>query len=172
MGSYRLGELIDRGAMGEVWHARHRLLARPAAIKLIRPELLSGFDPDREAATVRRFLREADAAASLRSPHSVQLYDFGVTREREMYLVMELLDGVTLEHLVRRFGPQPAGRVAHILDRPAARWPKPISGAFSTATSSPQTSISVIWDSSSISSRWWTSGWPSTWGLMGPTRRW
>ena len=117
MGSYRLGELIDRGAMGEVWHARHRLLARPAAIKLIRPELLSGFDPDREAATVRRFLREADAAASLRSPHSVQLYDFGVTREREMYLVMELLDGVTLEHLVRRFGPQPAGRVAHILEQ-------------------------------------------------------
>jgi hypothetical protein len=117
MGSYRLGELIDRGAMGEVWRARHRLLARPAAIKLIRPELLSGFDPDREAATVRRFLREADAAASLRSPHSVQLYDFGVTREREMYLVMELLDGVTLEHLVRRFGPQPAGRVAHILEQ-------------------------------------------------------
>jgi len=117
MGSYRLGELIDRGAMGEVWHARHRLLARPAAIKLIRPELLSGFDPDREAATVRRFLREADAAASLRSPHSVQLYDFGVTREREMYLVMELLDGLTLEHLVRRFGPQPAARVAHILEQ-------------------------------------------------------
>ncbi len=117
MGSYRLGELIDRGAMGEVWRARHRLLARPAAIKLIRPELLSGFDPDREAATVRRFLREADAAASLHCPHSVQLYDFGVTREREMYLVMELLDGLTLEHLVRRFGPQPAARVAHILEQ-------------------------------------------------------
>ena len=117
MGSYRLGELIDRGAMGEVWHARHRLLARPAAIKLIRPELLSGFDPDREAATVRRFLREADTAASLQCPHSVQLYDFGVTREREMYLVMELLDGVTLEHLVRRFGPQPPARVAHILEQ-------------------------------------------------------
>jgi serine/threonine-protein kinase len=115
MGSYRLGELIDRGAMGEVWRARHRLLARPAAIKLIRPELLSGFDPDREAATLRRFLREADAAASLQCPHSVQLYDFGVTREREMYLVMELLDGITLEHLVRRFGPQPAARVTHIM---------------------------------------------------------
>jgi len=115
MGSYRLGELIDRGAMGEVWRARHRLLARPAAIKLLRPELLSGFDPDREAATLRRFLREADAAASLQCPHSVQLYDFGVTREREMYLVMELLDGITLEHLVRRFGPQPAARVTHIM---------------------------------------------------------
>ena len=117
MGSYRLGELIDRGAMGEVWRARHRLLARPAAIKLIRPELLSGFDPDREAATVRRFLREADAASSLQCPHSVQLYDFGVTREHEMYLVMELLDGLTLEHLVRRFGPQPPGRVAHIMEQ-------------------------------------------------------
>jgi serine/threonine-protein kinase len=117
LGSYRLGELIDRGAMGEVWRARHRLLARPAAIKLIRPELLSGFDPDREAATVRRFLREADAASSLQCPHSVQLYDFGVTREHEMYLVMELLDGLTLEHLVRRFGPQPPGRVAHIMEQ-------------------------------------------------------
>lgn len=117
LGSYRLGELIDRGAMGEVWRARHRLLARPAAIKLIRPELLSGFDPAREAATVRRFLREADTAASLQCPHSVQLYDFGVTREREMYLVMELLDGLTLEHLVRRFGAQPAARVAHILEQ-------------------------------------------------------
>jgi eukaryotic-like serine/threonine-protein kinase len=117
MGSYRLGELIDRGAMGEVWRARHRLLARPAAIKLIRPELLTGFDPDREAATVRRFLREADTAASLQCPHSVQLYDFGVTREREMYLVMELLDGLTLEQLVRRFGPQPAARVAYILEQ-------------------------------------------------------
>jgi len=103
--------------MGEVWRARHRLLARPAAIKLIRPELLSGFDPDREAATVRRFLREADTAASLQCPHSVQLYDFGVTREREMYLVMELLDGITLEHLVRRFGPQPAARVTHIMEQ-------------------------------------------------------
>lgn len=115
MGSYQLGELIDRGGMGEVWRARHRLLARPAAIKLIRPELLRGLDSEAEAATVGRFLREAEAAASLRSPHTIQLYDFGVTQEHQVYLVMELLDGLDLEGLVRHFGPQPPGRVVHIL---------------------------------------------------------
>ena len=99
--------------MGEVWRADHRLLARPAAIKLIRP---SGTDAGEVAGTaVARFRREAQSAASLRSPHTIQLYDFGVTRDGRFYLVMELLEGIDLETLVRRFGPQPPARVVRFL---------------------------------------------------------
>ena len=114
MGSYRLGELLGRGGMGEVYKATHRMLARPAAIKLIRPEMLSGGDMSAQLA-VTRFRREAEAAAELRSPHTVELYDFGVTEDDTVYFVMELLDGMSLESLVRQYGPLPAARVIHIL---------------------------------------------------------
>ena len=115
MGSYELVERLDRGGMGEVWRARHRMLARPAAIKLIRPDRL-GFEHGRAAdSLVRRFQREAQATAALHSPHTVELYDFGVTGEGTFYYVMEILDGLDLESLVRRFGPVPADRAAHLL---------------------------------------------------------
>jgi serine/threonine-protein kinase len=100
MGSYRLGELLGRGGMGEVYKATHRMLARPAAIKLIRQEMIA---QGREG-TLERFRREAQVAASLRSPHTVALYDFGVTDDQTFYLVMELLDGMDLELLVRKNG--------------------------------------------------------------------
>ena len=115
MGSYRLGELLGRGGMGEVYLAHHRMLARPAAIKLIRPEALAGENGAKAQLAAARFRREAEAAAQLKSPHTVQLYDFGTTDEGRLYLVMELLEGMTLEHLVRAEGPLPAGRVVHIL---------------------------------------------------------
>jgi serine/threonine-protein kinase len=112
LGSYRLVERIGAGGMGEVWKAEHQLLARPAAIKLIAGQaLLEGTGRIAE----ERFRREADAAASLRSPHTIQLYDFGITRDRRLYYVMELLEGTDLESLVARYGPQPPARVAHIL---------------------------------------------------------
>jgi serine/threonine-protein kinase len=112
LGSYRLVELIGRGGMGEVWKAEHRLFARPAAIKLIAGHgLLEGSGQVAEA----RFRREAEAAAGLRSPHTIQLYDFGITRDRRLYYVMELLEGSDLESLVTRYGPQPPARVASIL---------------------------------------------------------
>jgi hypothetical protein len=115
MGSYQLGELLGSGGMGEVYRATHRMLARPAAIKLIRPEVIGGSDPAAAQLAVTRFRREAEAAANLRSPHTVELYDFGVTDDETLYFVMELLDGLDLESLVRRHGPLPAGRVVHIL---------------------------------------------------------
>ena len=115
MGSYQLGELLGRGGMGEVYHATHRMLARPAAIKLIRPEVLGGSDPAAAQLAVTRFRREAETAASLRSPHTVELYDFGVTDDQTLYFVMELLEGLNLDSLVRRHGPLPPGRVVHIL---------------------------------------------------------
>ena len=115
MGSYELGELIGRGGMGEVYKATHRTLARPAAIKLIRPEVLGGIDDESAQIAVARFCREAATAASLRSPHTVEVYDFGVTEDDTLYLVMELLEGMDLESLVRQYGPLPSTRVIHVL---------------------------------------------------------
>ncbi len=115
MGSYRLGELLGQGGMGEVYRATHRMLARPAAIKLIRPEVLASGDGTMAQNAAARFRREAEAAARLRSPHTVELYDFGVTEDGTLYLVMEFLEGTNLELLVRSQGPLPAARVVHIL---------------------------------------------------------
>jgi tRNA A-37 threonylcarbamoyl transferase component Bud32 len=115
LGSYVLGELIGRGGMGEVYQASHRMLARPAAIKLIHPQVLALQDRKSASLAVARFRREAEAAAKLRSPHTVELYDFGETEEGTLYFVMELLDGLDLETLVQKEGPLPQKRVIHIL---------------------------------------------------------
>ena len=115
MGSYELGELIGQGGMGEVYKATHRMLARPAAIKLIRPELLAARNGEQAEIAVQRFHREATAAAQLRSPHTVGLYDFGTTEDGTLYFAMELLDGMTLDAMVEQTGPLPAARVVHIL---------------------------------------------------------
>ncbi len=98
--------------MGEVWKASHRLLARPAAIKLIR------FDPifDR-GVLMKRFEREARATAALRSPHTVNVYDFGTTEDGSFYSVMELVEGYDLDTLVRRFGPLPPERAVFLLQQ-------------------------------------------------------
>ena len=114
-GSYRLVAPLGHGGMGEVWRAEHRFLARPAAVKVIRPEMLGAADDEERRATLRRFEREAQATALLRSPHTIQLYDFGVTDEGAFYYVMELLEGFDLETLVERFGPLPWPRAVHLL---------------------------------------------------------
>jgi serine/threonine-protein kinase len=115
LGSYQLVERLGKGGMGEVWRATHRMLARPAAIKFIRPETIAGSDPDESRTILKRFELEARATASLSSAHTVELYDFGVTDDGTFYYVMELLDGVDCEGLVRRFGPLPAARVVHLM---------------------------------------------------------
>jgi serine/threonine-protein kinase len=115
LGSYRLGELLGQGGMGQVYRAEHRMLARPAAIKLIRPQVLADGGGEAAQLAITRFRREADAAAHLRSPHTVALYDFGVTEDETLYFVMELLEGMDLETLVRQHGPLPANRVIHIV---------------------------------------------------------
>jgi eukaryotic-like serine/threonine-protein kinase len=114
LGQYILEEKIGGGGMGEVWRARHRLLIRPAAIKLIRQQALSAMSGDPEL-LMRRFEREARATAALKSPHTVQLYDFGATDDGTLYYVMELLEGLDLDTLVKRYGPLPAERAVHIL---------------------------------------------------------
>ncbi len=114
MGSYQLEERLGGGGMGEVWRARHRMLARPAAIKVIQPEILAA-DGAGPRVALQRFEREAQATARLRSPHTVELYDFGVAADGTFYYVMELLDGLDAMTLVDRFGPLPADRVVFLL---------------------------------------------------------
>lgn len=112
LGSYHLLERLGQGGMGEVWRARHRLLTRPAAIKLIRPLAAPSI---LESEAESRFEREAQAIASLRSPHTVELFDFGITDDGTFYYVMELLDGLDADRIVNKFGPMPAARVIHVI---------------------------------------------------------
>jgi serine/threonine-protein kinase len=113
VGSYRLIELLGAGGMGEVWRAKHRLLARPAAVKLIRASALGHSGDDRRL--IERFQREAVATANLRSPHTVQLFDFGISEAGSFYYVMELLEGMDLDKMVKQFGPLPPERVVSLL---------------------------------------------------------
>lgn len=118
VGSYRLVNRLGAGGMGEVWTAEHRLLARPAAVKLIKPELLApleGSRPGSERDPRTLFEREAAVIARLRSPHTVELYDYGVRDDGLFYYVMELLDGLDLNNWVARYGPMPVHRALHVL---------------------------------------------------------
>jgi serine/threonine-protein kinase len=99
--------------MGEVWKAEHHMLARPAAIKLLSTsggKSSSGSGPEQQ-----RLEREVQATAQLRSPHTVEVYDYGLTDDGRFYYVMELLDGLNLEQLVEQHGPMPAERAVHVL---------------------------------------------------------
>jgi serine/threonine-protein kinase len=114
LGSYELVERLGGGGMGAVYRARHRFLARDAAVKLVRPEAL-GETESAAQAQLRRFEREAQATASLQSEHSVRLFDFGATEDGSFYYVMELLDGRDLHSLVKEFGPLPHQRAMYLL---------------------------------------------------------
>src|SRR5206468_9791345 len=103
--------------MGEVWLAVHRLLALPAAIKVSQPEVLGGSNTKAATLVKRRFEREAQATAMLTSPHTIDLYDFGVAEDGAFYYVMELLHGLDLQTLVEKYGPVPAERAGHILSQ-------------------------------------------------------
>jgi len=118
LGSYRLVRRLGEGGMGEVWRAEHRMLARPAAIKLIRP--VAGATESQQRELVRRFEREAQATALMRSPHTLEVYDFGVAEDGTFYYVMELLDGFDLDELVDRFGPVAPERVVHMISQVCA----------------------------------------------------
>jgi hypothetical protein len=108
LGQYRLLEKIGEGGMGVVYRAEHEMLRRPTAIKLLPPQGAG-------EQGLRRFEREAQQTARLTNPHTVSVYDYGRTPEGAFYYVMEYLDGVDLEHLVREAGPLPPGRAVHIL---------------------------------------------------------
>jgi serine/threonine-protein kinase len=112
LGSYRLTERLGKGGMGEVWRATHRLLARPAAIKLLHPSAGDGAESE---SAMRRFEREAQVTSQLRSSHTVELWDYGVAGDGRFYYVKELLDGLNLDTLVKRHGPVSAERAIFLL---------------------------------------------------------
>lgn len=100
-GPWQCEDLVGRGAMGDVYRARHVETSALAAVKILHPHLAD------EPTQAERFLREAKSAASVPSPHIVRLIESGHTREGGLYLAMELLDGEDLAHLLRnqrRFG--------------------------------------------------------------------
>lgn len=109
LGQYKLKELIGRGGMGEVYLAEHQLMKRPCAVKLIRQEKAS--DPH----AIARFENEVQTAANLTHWNSVNVYDYGHADDGTFYFVMEYLPGMSLQQLVDRYGPLPAGRTIYFL---------------------------------------------------------
>ncbi len=115
IGAYRLGKLLGEGGMGQVFFATHQLLARPAAVKLIRPDNIRGVSAESARTAMERFRREAAAAAALSSPHTIALYDFGPTGDGSFFYAMELLEGMSLEEMGKKFGALPGERVVYLL---------------------------------------------------------
>jgi serine/threonine protein kinase len=115
LGSYQLLKLLGKGGMGEVWLAQHRMLARPAAIKLIKAEAMEGRDAERREEIRKRFTAEARITANLRSRNTIELYDYGITEDGTFYYVMELLEGIDLFDLVGKHGRLSPARVVHLL---------------------------------------------------------
>ncbi len=99
LAQYQLTKKIGEGGMGQVFEAEHLLLKRRCAIKLIRPEHCVD---DR---AMQRFEREVRATARLTHPHTIEVYDFGKTKEGVFFFAMELLPGKNLDDLVRLAGP-------------------------------------------------------------------
>ena len=108
LGQYVLEQEIGRGANGTVYRARHSLLRRPVAIKLLSPDMTT-------KANAARFEHEVQVTSQLTHPNTVAIYDYGRTPEGLFYFAMEYLGGIDLDQLVRQFGAQPEGRVIHIL---------------------------------------------------------
>lgn len=108
LGQYVLIQEIGRGADGMVYRARHALLRRPVAVKLLSPEMTN-------ETNAARFEHEVQMTSQLTHPNTVAIYDYGRTPEGLFYYAMEYLSGIDLHRLVKEFGPQPEGRIIHIL---------------------------------------------------------
>jgi hypothetical protein len=110
IGQYKLERKLGSGGMGVVYKAHHAMLRRPTAVKMLEPDKVN-------EGTIERFEREVQTTSQLNNPNTVAIYDFGRTPEGVFYYAMEFLDGIDLQSLVERYGPQPVPRVIHIVDQ-------------------------------------------------------
>ncbi len=108
LGNFVLEECIGSGASGSVYRARHKMMDRPAAVKVLNQGKLSNND-------IARFEREVQLTSRLQHTNTVSIYDFGRTNDGLFYYAMEYVSGYSLKQLVQLHGPQPEGRVIHIL---------------------------------------------------------
>ena len=113
LGQYRLERVLGEGGMAKVYLARHALLKRPTAVKVLKPHLATD-------EIIGRFEREVQLASQLLHPNTVEIYDYGRTNEGVFYYVMEYLEGETLDKLVAAHGPMPLGRAIYVLTQVCA----------------------------------------------------
>lgn len=110
LGQYQLEEQLGEGAMGVVYRGRHAMLRRPTAIKLLNADRVN-------STSIESFEREVQITSNLNHPNTIEIYDYGRTPEEIFYYAMEYLDGIDLQHLIDKYGPQSAGRVVFILQQ-------------------------------------------------------
>ena len=106
-GQYSLDDEIGSGGFGNVFRGHHALMHRPVAVKVLSPLA--------DSRAVARFEREVQLTSQLSHPNTIALYDYGHTPEGLFYYAMEYLEGLSLAQLIEKYGPQPEGRVIHIL---------------------------------------------------------
>ena len=114
VGAYRILHKIGEGGMGSVWLAEHGMLGRRAAIKVLHAEYSA------QPAIVTRFFNEARAATAISDPGIVQIFDFGHHVDGSAYIVMELLEGETLDRRLQRIGRLAVGDALRLMRQVAS----------------------------------------------------